>query len=284
MKKVTRPLLRWHGGKWLLAPWIIQHLPAHRRYCEPYGGAGSVLLRKKPAHSEIYNDLDDLVVNLFQVLRGPRANELIEALRLTPFARKEFDLAYEVAIDPVEEARRLVIRSFMGFGSDGFNRDVTTGFRAYSDRSCTTPAHDWANYPLALRGIVERLRSVVIESRPALDVMRTADEIFTLHYVDPPYLPETRSSKSRKCGGKYHAYRHEMTEQDHRELLDFLPTLRGMVVLSGYPSPLYDQHLKGWIRVERAALADGARQRIECLWLNSSAVEAKEGELFKREA
>ena len=267
----TRPVLRWHGGKWRLAPWIVQHFPAHRLYTEAFGGAASVLLRKPRSYAEIYNDLDDDVVGLFQVLRSERAAELLTALRATPFARAEFDLAYEIATDPVEEARRLVVRSFMGFGSDGFNRAVTTGFRANAHRSGTTPATDWANLPDALVFTIERLRGVVIEHRDAAGVFAQHDGPDSLHYVDPPYLPATRSPKSRKSGERYHAYRHEMTDADHARLLDVLLGLKGMVVLSGYPAPSYDAALSGWTRVERAAHADGARDRTEVLWINPRA-------------
>jgi len=204
------------------------------------------------------------------VLRSERAGELVNLLRLTPFARQEFKAAYEISPDPVEEARRLVIRSFMGFGSDGFNRDVTTGFRAYSERS---PAHDWANFPEALRVTVERLQDVVIEHRPALDVITAADAEYTLFYLDPPYLHGTRSQKYRK-GNSYHAYRHEMTDADHKRLLRVIRKVKGMVVLSGYPSALYDEALSKWERIERSALADGARKRTEVLWLSPRTTRA----------
>lgn len=270
----TRPALRWHGGKWILAPWIIQHFPPHRVYVEPFGGAASVLLRKPRAYAEIYNDLDDDVVGLFRLLRDPpRAKLLIESLRLTPFARREFAAAYEPHADPVERARRLVIRLFMGFGSDGHNVAVRTGFRANSNRSGTTPARDWMNFPDALAAIIARLSGVTIECRPALDVMRAHDGPQTLHYVDPPYLPELRSKKSRRSGEKCHSYAHEMSEADHVALLGELRTLAGMVVLSGYPSALYDASMADWTRVETAALADGAKKRTEVLWINPLAAK-----------
>lgn len=267
----TRPALRWHGGKWLLAPWIIGHFPAHRIYVEPFGGAASVLLRKPRAYAEIYNDLDDEAVNLFTVLRDPaRADALARLLELTPFARREFEWAWEMADEPVERARRLIVRSFMGFGShahaDASKGAKTTGFRANSDRSGTTPALDWVNYPEALPALVARLQGVVIEQRPAAAVMAAHDGAETLHYVDPPYLPETRGQ-----GNRYdvkHRYRHELTLDDHRTLLAQLRELAGMVVLSGYPSALYDDALPEWRRTERKALADGARERTEVLWIN----------------
>jgi len=120
MNTVSRPVLCWHGGKFRLAPWVIAHLPPHRIYVEPFGGAASVLLRKPRAYAEVYNDLDGDVVNLFRVLRDAQAGaRLIAQLQLTPFAREEFLAAYEPADDPVERARRLVARSFMAFGTTG---------------------------------------------------------------------------------------------------------------------------------------------------------------------
>ncbi|HEY4136475.1 MAG TPA: DNA adenine methylase [Alphaproteobacteria bacterium] len=276
MSVPSRPALRWHGGKWVLAPWIIANFPTHRVYVEPFGGGGSVLLRKARAYAEVYNDLDGEAVNLFRILRAPNeAARLIELLRLTPFARAEFEGAYALAEDPVERARRLVIRSFMGFGSDGFNRANKTGFRASSGRSGTTPAHDWANYPGCLAAVVSRLAGVILENKDACAVMAQHDGPSTLHYVDPPYLPETRSMKSSH---RFHAYVHEMDEAAHGELLGFLRCLKGIVVLSGYPSALYDVALDGWRRIERKALADGARERTEVLWINRP--PARGGTLF----
>lgn len=230
------------------------------------GGAGSVLLRKPRTYAEVYNDLDGEVVNLFRVLRNEdTAEHLIEKLHNTPFARAEFELSYEPACDEVEQARRTVVRSFMGFGSAAASGHVT-GFRANSNRSGTTPAHDWMHFPDVLPAIIERLRGVVIENRPAHDVILQHDSPATLFYIDPPYPHEVRhdGSESKEL------YRHEMTEDDHRELADVLFSVKGMVVISGYPCDLYDEDLyAGWHRVTRNALADGARKRTEVLWMNT---------------
>jgi len=276
--KPTRPVLRWHGGKWILAPRIIAWFPKHRIYTECFGGAASILLRKERCYAEVYNDLDEDAVNLFRVVQDPRtAVELRRLLELTPFARTEFELAYtSVESDnPIERARRLVIRAFMGHGSDA-HAAKASGFRANSNRSGTTPAHDWANYPAALDATIERLRGVIIECRNALDVMQQHDGGATLHYVDPPYLPETRSwQKTGKGSGNY---THELTPDDHAELLNGLRALTGMVVLSGYASTMYDEALPDWLRVEIAAHADGGRPRTEVLWLNPSCTQALDRE------
>lgn len=260
MSTPTRPIVRYHGGKWMLSPWVIANLPPHHVYVEPFGGGGSVLLRKPRSYAEVYNDLDGEIVSLFRVARE-HGDRLVEQLRLTPFARTEFQQAYVPTDDPMEQARRTVVRAFMGFGSNAHNK--TTGFRSNSNRSGTTPAHDWANYPDALKGIVDRLQGVVIENRDAFTLIPQHDSERTLFYVDPPYVQSTRN--------KGDDYRHELTDDQHASLSTLLRSLKGMVVLSGYPSAMYDDLYAGWVRVDRKAHADGARDRIESLWMNDAA-------------
>lgn len=263
-----RPLLRYHGGKWLLAPWIISQMPAHKIYVEPFGGAASVLLQKSRSYAEIYNDLDGELVNLFRVARD-QGEALRTALELTPFARVEFEDSYEPARDALDQARRTVVRSFMGFGSNSHNK--ATGFRANSNRSGTTPAHDWRNWPGCFGAIVDRLRGVCLENRDACEVMLAHDSPQTLHYVDPPYVMSTRDK-----GGDY---RHELTDAQHRHLASVLNELTGMVMVSGYPCGLYEELFAGWKRIQKRALADGARERIEVLWLRNV---DDDGSLFGR--
>jgi len=258
---VDRPVLRYFGGKFLLAPWIISHMPKHRVYVEPYAGAASVLMQKPRSYAEVYNDLDDRIVNVFRVLRNKvTANILKNALALTPFARSEFDLSSaDHDTSSVENARRTIIRSFMGFGADSVcEPSRNTGFRSNSNRSGTTPAHDWVNYRDAIPAFIERLDGVVIENTPALNAIEKFDSPETLFYVDPPYVTDTRKRTK--------AYRHELTDSDHVELLTALKSVKGMVMLSGYQSDLYSS--LDWHRIDRKALADGAGDRTESLWFN----------------
>jgi DNA adenine methylase len=257
-----RPVLRWFGGKWRLAPKLIKHFPEHREYVEPYGGAASVLLRKPRSYAEVYNDLDGEVVNLFRVLRDSHLSmRLVDQLRLTPFAREEFKASYSRCDDPVERARRLVVLSFMGFGSNAHARS-STGFRATVRRSGSTPAQDWMRYPDALLQTIERLRGVVVEQSNALELIQRYDSEDALFYVDPPYVQSTRARY-----GAHRCYSVEMTDQDHRDLLDVLRGIKGKVVLSGYAHPIYDRALKDWGRIEMSTYADGARPRVEVVWL-----------------
>jgi DNA adenine methylase len=267
---IKRPILRYHGGKWKLAPWIISHFPKHRVYVEPFGGGASVLLRKDRSYAEVYNDKWDTVVNVFAVMRDPKkAARLKKAIELTPFSRTEFmNASLNHCRGDVEAARRTILRSFAGFGSASTNGEFTTGFRANSNRSGTTPAHDWVNYPLHVAAYIERLKGVIIENKTAEEVMKQHDGFQTLFYVDPPYPAVTRNMDRGNA-----AYAHDMSDDNHRQLANTLHSLKGMVVLSGYPCDLYDKELyPTWKRIEREHLADGARKRTEVIWLNDACV------------
>lgn len=144
---IKHPAIRYHGGKFRLASWIISHFPAHRCYVEPFGGGASVLLKKAPSEAEVYNDLDGDVVNLFRVLRNSESRQaLIDACALTPYSRGEFCCAYEQTDDPIEQARRLVVRATMGFGSAGATKGKT-GFRLDTKRNSATAQKIWARQP-----------------------------------------------------------------------------------------------------------------------------------------
>ena len=275
----SRPTLRYHGGKWMLANWIISHFPSHRIYVEPFGGGASVLLRKARTYAEIYNDLDSELVNLFRVIRD-HGDDLKNRLQLTPFSRDEFNLSYEPSPDPIEQARRTIARSFMGFGSNAHNRK--TGFRSFARLQSASPAHDWNNYPDAVTSIMERLRGVVIENRPATDLILAQDSIDTLFYIDPPYVKSTRTDTADD-------YRFEMTDLEHKDLAEILHGIDGMAIISGYPCDLYSELFSGWMRTEKIALADGANPRTECLWINPACQKALEAEkrqpdMFAQEA
>lgn len=280
MGEPTRPVLRYHGGKWRLAPWIIDHLPQHRVYVEPFGGGASVLLRKPRSYSEVYNDLDGEIVNLFRVLRDD-PDELMRRVRLTPFSRAEFRGAYEPTEDPVEQARRTLFRAQAGHGSTG-STGRNTGFRSNVTRPRTTPAHDWRRHSDTLPPSIERLRGVIIENEPAADILTRYDGADTLFYVDPPYPLLTRTNTAKWDT----IYRHEMSDDQHRDLAEQLHAVAGAVVLSGYPCDLYDLELYAdWMRVERKAHTDARLERTEVLWLNPAASAAqRQPSLFSGDA
>ena len=227
-------------------------------------------MRKERSYSEVYNDTWDLVVNVFRVLRSDQdAEELERLLRLTPYARTEFNNCsgdFLQCLSDVEKARMVILRSFAGFGSAATDPLYKTGFRGNSNRYGTTPAHDWMNYPNQIQNFTKRLQGVTIENRKYSEIIEPNDTPETLFYADPPYLHETRRIKSSGL-----AYRYEMTNEDHAAMCEKLKSVKGMAILSGYDNSLYNNSLPDWFKVERKALADGARERKETLWVNPSA-------------
>jgi DNA adenine methylase len=297
---IRRPPLRYHGGKFRLAKNLIALFPEHRVYTEAYGGGASVLMQKPRCYSEIYNDLDGEVVNVFRVLQDrKRAARLEYLLRVTPFARGEFLLSYKPTRSEVERARRTIIRSFMGWGSDsisrmkasraGFNTRISstmaTGFRWNANRSGTTGASDWKEYPNNLAAFTERLQGVTIEQRDALHILAKMDRRDTLHYVDPPYPMSVR--KIGNGTTPEHRYRHEMTDADHKKLAALLRSLKGMVIISSYPSPLYEKLYCGWRKIQWTggqfcSQNSGDKKRTEVVWMNKACAQAqKQQELFR---
>lgn len=265
---MKRPLLRYFGGKFRIADWVVSHFPDHLYYVEPFGGAASVLLAKGRSRSEVYNDMNTGVVSLFQVLRDPeQSKKLIGLIALTPYAREEFDLSYDKAADPIENARRLIVRSHMAFSTSGIGKRSKTGFR--NDHKMN-PADEWHAFPASLNEIAERLRGVIIENRPAAELIAKMDDVETLFYLDPPYLPSTRVN-----GG----YDYEMSEEDHIELLELISGLKGKVVISGYDSDLYNSSLLplGYQKRTRSARGQrgggGAKITEEVLWISPNALD-----------
>lgn len=253
-------LLNYPGAKWGMAKEIIAMMPPHRSYLEPFFGSGAVLFNKPRSAIETVNDIDGDIVNFFRVLRE-QPEELAEAISLTPYAREVFDDAHSNrGTDDFDRAYRFAIRSKMGFG---FKTYTKTGFKVdVTGRQGSYAVRNWNKLPEDLLEAAARLKDVQIENRPALDLIRKYNYDNVLIYADPPYLLETR-------GGKQ--YRHEMTEQDHLNLLEALKQHKGTVILSGYQSEMYDRELEGWSRITRKSYNQNADQRKEVLWCNFGA-------------
>lgn len=265
VKFMNHPLIRYHGGKFRLSDWIISHFPPHETYVEPFGGGASVLLSKQPSRMEVYNDLDCDVVNFFEVIRDPNLSiELAKQIELTPYSRTEFLNARAETTCKVEQARRLVIRAQMGFGSAGATKG-NTGFRLDTARGGSDIVKIWQRQPEVILQAAARLKKVLIENRDAVKVIQDHDRENTLFFVDPPYVLDTRN-----MGGK--AYRHEMTNADHEQLVSTLQHCKGMVILCGYEHPIYEA--LNWKKVKKSVAAagqSGSVLREEVLWINPQA-------------
>jgi len=267
--------LKMHGGKFYLASRIVALMPKHLHYVEPFFGGGSVLLARDPndpslwmpGHqgvSELVNDIDDRLMSFWRVLQDPVAfAEFHRRVQVIPFARQEWEKAhrYGYGKDAIADAVAFFVHCRQS--RSGLMQTFSPITRRRTRRGMNGNVAEWISAVDGLPEVHERLRRVVIENRNALDLIRREDTPNTLLYVDPPYLPETRTATR--------TYRHEMTEEKHRQLLELLLQCRSKVMLSGYPSQLYDSLLTGWTRhtfdlPNNAASGIKKRRMTEVLW------------------
>ena len=240
-------LLTYPGGKSRLAPWIIEHFPKHEIYCEPFGGSAAVLLQKPRVGLEIYNDIDSQLVNFFKVLRK-HGQELIHQLDFTPYSRECED-------DPTDDEIELARRFFHASVTQWHDGYFKTQKKNPKDGTLVGVYERQKGY---LPKAASRLKEVIIEQMDALDLIRKYDSPEMLFYCDPPYFGDRKKN----------LYRSEMMEEkDHKRLAEILNECQGMVVLSGYVTPLYEDLYQGWVRVCRAAQARSKEMRTECLWI-----------------
>ncbi len=268
----------WYGGKEALAPFLVSLLPRHDTFVEVFGGSGALLFAKEPSRLEVFNDLDSGVVNFFRVLRDPaQADALQRLLSLTPYAREEYyDClhTWEETDDPVEQARRW----YCAVIQTRNNALRATGWRS-TKVPASNPARAWSHGITQLADCMARLAQVQIDHRDFEAVIRAYDGPNTCFYLDPTYHTETRR--------KHSCYRHEMTPADHKRLLSCIGEVQGMVLLSGYAHPLYQEALAFWdcltlgVRCSSAVRACAGQQdveperlrRTECLWRNPACVQ-----------
>jgi DNA adenine methylase len=272
------PPLKWHGGKHYLARKIVALMPPHLHYVEPYFGGGAVLLAREPEDpslwlphhqgvSEVANDLNGRLINFWRVLKVPATFEQFRrTVEAIPLSRMEWGEAHSHHYDgknPLADAVAFFIDCRQS--RSGLMRNFTPLTRTRTRRRMNGNVSEWLTAVDGLAEIHARLRRVCIENMAALDLIRREDTPATLFYCDPPYLHETRESKE--------AYAFEMTEQDHRELLSVLKSSKGKIMLSGYPSALYEEMLSGWSRYtfdlpNNVARGAQKERETEVLWCN----------------
>jgi DNA adenine methylase len=257
-------ILHYPGSKWSMADWIIGHMPEHSTYLEPFFGSGAVFFNKPRSKMETVNDIDGNVVNLFRMIRD-RRDELIDSVVWTPYSREEYERSYLQSADELEKARRFLIRCWM---ARWVKTNKKTDWRHVVnwDTRPLSPATEWDKLPDKIEIVAKRLKGVQIENLDAIKLIKKYKHSNVLIYADPPYLLSTRLTTM---------YDHEMTDEDHTDLLQVLIDHPGPVLLSGYENDLYNDQLGGWKKEKMRSHAEAGQIREETLWINP--VAAQEG-------
>lgn len=263
--------LKWFGGKAYLAKRIVALMPPHLHYVEPYAGGLSVLLERDPKDtSEVVNDLNFELTNFWNVLQRPDWFAVFEReMSAKPFSEWEYQAAKIIGRASGVAGPHTAISFFVRCRQSraGQFKDFATLSRTRTRRGMNEQASAWLTTVEGLPAVHARLKRVVILNRDALDVIRQQDGPATLFYLDPPYLHETRVSKD--------VYAHEMTAEQHQQLMNVLIGVEGKFMLSGYRSKLYDSYADAykWTRHDfelpnNAAGGKEKRRMTECVWCN----------------
>jgi DNA adenine methylase len=267
MTIISAPI-RYAGSKAMLMPKLLDLLPAHTRYVSVFGGSGADILNKPMSKYETWNDLDGHLFNLFSVLKHPmQRKELVGLICMTTYSRREFTEAQKVLHDPntdaVQRAWATVVTGNQMLAGVHFTRKLASQWAYFR-----LPSHTlrWPRLPHILVQVANRFRNVVIENLSWEAVLDKYDCSTTLFYLDPPYVHSTRFSVGDQ-------YAHEMSDADHKRLLDRLQVVEGRVMLSGYDHSFYNESLAHWKRYEFAAVcsmssAKKKPKRTEVLWTN----------------
>lgn len=278
-------LVSYFGGKYPHLTWLTGLFPqGNYHFVDLMCGSANVALNVDYPLITI-NDLNDNVINLFEVLRNNQ-EKFIEAVYYTPFSRAEL---YKFLDKPqpknkIEWARQYFVKCQLGYGANGSqNNHKGAGFEYKIQRSNHYRVDAWNNKLAKLPLIAEKLRSMQIENRDCLELLSKLDNKETVIYIDPPYLLSTRKSKKR--------YIHEQNNDFHVQLLTAAHAMKNAkIVISGYDNPMYDELLPGWIKtIGPTSKATVSKKEIkECVWsnydpatINNYSIKNKQVDLFE---
>lgn len=227
-------------------------IPYTKIYVEPYGGAASILFSRKPAPVEVYNDIDNRLVNLMRVLQDPEKFERF-ATRLsnTLYSLEEFRLALDILSDKEASEEDLAWALFVaqnqGFSGWVPKYEGNWGRSFISSRGMASSVSSWLRRLDRLSLWHDRISRVQIDSRDALQVITYWDSDETTFYLDPPYVLETRKFQD-EAG---HSYAVEPDLSYHEILSRNLVGINGAAVLSCYDHPVYQPLVDaGWDKIE----------------------------------
>ena len=225
---VVRSPFPYPGGKTKSIKHIIQHLPYRNTYVEPFGGSGAILLARQPCKLEVFNDRYAGVVALYRCIRdAKKCKALVERLSTIVHSREEFvwcSKSWETYQDDVERAARWYYVVMFSFG-----RLMRNFGRATSGDAQLAAAT--ARHILEFDKVHNRIKFCLIENQDWRNIVHDFDNEEAVFYLDPPYYMVHKGT-----------YKHELTTQEHRDLLNHIMKMQSFVAISGYHNELYDSY------------------------------------------
>lgn len=183
MKKPLRsPLRGWLGGKYQLANRIIPLIPQHTCYVEPFAGAAWVLFKKPPSKSEVINDINQDVTNLYRMIKN-HPDALCDELALCLPARADFDRLMQTpahTLTEIQRAARFLFIHRCSFGGKIYKSHFGTAKTAPPKFNASTLREE-------LTLVHQRITTCYVECENYDKVITRYDSDNTFYYIDPPY-------------------------------------------------------------------------------------------------
>lgn len=182
MKEQSLPIVPWIGGKRRLAKHILPLFPAHTCYVEPFCGAAALYFLKHPSKTEVINDINGELVNLYRVVKH-HLEEFVRQFKWALISRQIYkwlqDTPQETLTD-IQRAARFYYLQKQAFG--GKVADHTFGTSTTS-----APRFNLLRIEEELSMAHLRLARTIIEHLDWAECIRRYDRPHTLFYCDPPY-------------------------------------------------------------------------------------------------
>ena len=234
--------LRYYGGLQSFARKIVEMLPPHDLYIEPFAGGMSVLLSKPASDTECVSDINPDLVNFWRVVQRPGSRRrLIELVELTPYSRAVFTECIGVLENGERDSVRRAWSLLVTCNQSRNGHGVRESYWSYGKGNTNASAESWARLAARLERAGRRLRGVQIECLPYEAILQRFDSRAVV-LLDPPYLATTRVSTR--------VYQHEFTTDQHERLVRLVVRSKAKMVICGYANDLYEETLAGWNRVE----------------------------------
>lgn len=177
-----KSILKWFGGKYYLLKYILP-FPQHEIYIEVFGGSAVILLNKIPSRSEIYNDINERLINFWSVLKNYKEElKYLCNLKNNLDSRKLFEKYKEKSNDSIEDAFRFLYINHHSFSGDN-NTYHGIGFSSLNHNHGT-----YLHQIEKIDKISERIQFVRIECQDFRILLNRCDHSNVFLYLDPPYI------------------------------------------------------------------------------------------------